>query len=81
MKRVRGTAAFVTGKGIRREGETRIERVLKNTVCIKQEMKLFALRSEELTRYNGEFDPGSELTLAARIKHASRTGLSTFGCS
>jgi hypothetical protein len=24
--------------------------------------------------YNGEFDPGSERTLAARFKHASRTG-------
>ena len=23
---------------------------------------------------NGEFDPGSERTLAARFKHASRTG-------
>jgi hypothetical protein len=25
-------------------------------------------------KYDGEFDPGSELTLAARLKHASRTG-------
>ena len=24
--------------------------------------------------YNGEFDSGSERTLAARLKHASRTG-------
>ena len=24
--------------------------------------------------YHGEFDPGSERTLAARLKHASRTG-------
>jgi hypothetical protein len=24
---------------------------------------------------HGEFDPGSELTLAARLKHASRTGV------
>ena len=24
-------------------------------------------------RYHGEFDSGSELTLAARLKHASRT--------
>jgi|WetSurSiteA1Bulk_404760.scaffolds.fasta_scaffold26494_1 hypothetical protein len=26
------------------------------------------------THYNGEFDSGSERTLAARLKHASRTG-------
>ena len=25
-------------------------------------------------KYDGEFDPGSERTLAARFKHASRTG-------
>ena len=30
-----------------------------------------------LMNNHGEFDPGSERTLAARLKHASRTG---FGC-
>ena len=29
--------------------------------------------------YNGEFDPGSERTLAARFKHASRTAGSPSG--
>jgi hypothetical protein len=28
-----------------------------------------------LHKYNGEFDPGSERTLAARFKHASQRGL------
>ena len=28
---------------------------------------------------HGEFDPGSELTLAARLKHASQTGSNTSG--
>jgi hypothetical protein len=36
--------------------------------------ELLVLRNEELTSHDGEFDPGSERTLAARIKHASRTG-------
>ncbi len=27
---------------------------------------------------HGEFDPGSERTLAARLKHASRTGSSSL---
>ena len=30
---------------------------------------------EWLTIYHGEFDPGSERTLAARFKHASRTAV------
>jgi hypothetical protein len=30
-------------------------------------------------KYDGEFDPGSELTLAARLKHASRTGTCPSG--
>ena len=30
---------------------------------------------DESIEYNGEFDPGSERTLAARFKHASRTGI------
>ena len=33
----------------------------------------FNLLSFEIKIYNGEFDSGSELTLAARLKHASRT--------
>ena len=41
--------------------------------------KLSVLRNGELTTYDGEFDPGSERTLAARIKHASRTGMWGFG--
>ena len=32
-----------------------------------------SLSSERLKLYDGEFDPGSERTLAARFKHASRT--------
>ena len=28
---------------------------------------------QDQTIYNGEFDPGSEKTLAAGLKHASRT--------
>ena len=28
--------------------------------------------------YHGEFDPGSERTLAARLKHASRAGLGSL---
>ena len=35
-----------------------------------------ALRSDG-NEYHGEFDPGSERTLAARFKHASRT---VVGC-
>ena len=31
--------------------------------------------SNRYTDFNGEFDPGSELTLAACITHASRAGL------
>ena len=31
-------------------------------------------RSSDRVFYNGEFDPGSERTLAARFKHASRAG-------
>jgi hypothetical protein len=34
---------------------------------------LFVLINLKLLNYNGEFDSGSELTLAARLKHASRT--------
>jgi hypothetical protein len=30
--------------------------------------------------YNGEFDPGSERTLAAWIRHASRTRTHPSGC-
>ena len=41
--------------------------------------ELSVLRNGELTKYDGEFDPGSERTLAARIKHASRTGVRGFG--
>ena len=33
-------------------------------------------RKRELSRYYGEFDPGSGRTLAACLTHASRTGLS-----
>ena len=29
--------------------------------------------ARDLRIYHGEFDPGSERTLAARLKHASRT--------
>ena len=29
--------------------------------------------------YHGEFDPGSERTLAARFKHASRAASTAFG--
>ena len=35
--------------------------------------KLYSVRRlRTLNIYNGEFDPGSERTLAARFKHASR---------
>ena len=38
--------------------------------------KLFGvLARERRTVFNGEFDSGSERTLAAWIRHASRTGL------
>jgi hypothetical protein len=43
---------------IRREG---IERLMKKS------------SAERLMNNHGEFDPGSERTLAARLKHASRT--------
>ena len=36
-------------------------------------LKFKKLRRSTPELYNGEFDPGSERTLAARFKHASRT--------
>ena len=36
--------------------------------------KLWRNRSSDRKFYDGEFDPGSERTLAARFKHASRAG-------
>ena len=51
-----------------REGEKREFGKLYN----KQMLRRPSALSGRL-KYDGEFDPGSELTLAARIKHASRT--------
>jgi hypothetical protein len=70
-----------TGKG---EREVRIERTERRFTREREPkrdkiMELSVLRNRELTRYDGEFDPGSERTLAARIKHASRTGVWGFG--
>ena len=43
----------------------------KGEILNKQDKKL----AERRVIYNGEFDPGSERTLAARLKHASRAGM------
>ena len=63
---------------VRIERESRAGLRVKRTNCKKQ---LSVLRNGELQQYDGEFDPGSERTLAARIKHASRTGVRLFGAS
>jgi hypothetical protein len=34
---------------------------------------MFSVSAMKRELYHGEFDPGSERTLAARLKHASRT--------
>ena len=36
---------------------------------------LWVCKYLKVDNFNGEFDPGSELTLASCITHASRTGL------
>ena len=41
-------------------------------------MEIEVIRSSDRAFNDGEFDPGSERTLAARFKHASRA-VSTFG--
>ena len=42
----------------------------------QREISAARLRSSRYFFHNGEFDSGSERTLAARFKHASRTGRS-----
>ena len=48
-------------------------------VGIKEDIWLCLLETMGIVReiYHGEFDPGSERTLAARLKHASRAARSS----
>ena len=73
---------FGTGKGERGKDRENGSKVYARAGSRRDKIiELSVLRNRELTRYDGEFDPGSERTLAARIKHASRTGVRPFGAS
>jgi hypothetical protein len=57
----RSGEADCTGEGMDRDSRDGVE----------QKQVIIALRCDK--EHDGEFDPGSERTLAARFKHASRT--------
>ena len=60
-----GSLTEITGKGRKKEKE--IPRCRAQIICLRKNT-IYGVKI-----YNGEFDPGSERTLAARFKHASRT--------
>ena len=59
-----GSLTEITGKGRKKR-----KKEMPGTNNLFEKLTPFMV----LKIYNGEFDPGSERTLAARFKHASRT--------
>ena len=55
-------------KGLNRTSNTNSFNYIKGV-----KLKVISGPARGLRIYHGEFDPGSERTLAARLKHASRT--------
>ena len=56
------------------DGTLLILELEESSVVLSELSILSRSASAEWCKYHGEFDPGSERTLAARFKHASRTG-------